>query len=209
MTESRRRSTGARSTGAAERLLGATRTLLTRDGYDAVTSRAIASESGENLAAITYHFGSKDELVALALVASCRDLLGPVLAVLRADDTPAGKLASTIVALDELFRASREERIAYVEALSAARRWERVSDELRAMWSEVRDVLTDVIEQQRSEGLVPESTDAGALADLFLSTANGILATTAVDPEHTDSSSVASQFATLLLAAGHVGEPDG
>ncbi len=202
MTAPRRRSTGARRTGAAERLLAATRTLLARDGYDAVTSRAIAAESGENLAAITYHFGSKDELVALALVASCRELLDPVLAVLRAEDTPAGKLASTIVALDELFRSSREERIAYVEALSAARRWERVSDELRAMWNEVRNVLTAVIEQQRDDGLVPAWTDATALADLFLSTANGILATTAVDPGHTESSVVASQLATLLLAAG-------
>ena len=202
MTTPRRRSTGARHTGAAERLLAATRTLLSRDGYDSITSRAIAAESGENLAAITYHFGSKDELVATALVASCRDLLDPVLDVLRADDSPAAKLASTMVALDELFRSSRQERIAYVEALAAARRWDRVRDELGAMWTEVRTVLTEVIEQQRRDGVVPAWADAPALADLFLSTANGILATTAVDPAHTEALSVASQLATLLLAAG-------
>ncbi len=210
MTTPRRRSTGARQTGADERLLAATRTLLARDGYDAITSRAIAAESGENLAAITYHFGSKDELVAAALVASCRDLLEPVLAVLRSPDTPSAKLASTMTALDELFRSSRQERIAYVEALAAARRWDRVRDELRTMWGEVRTVLTAVVEQLRDDGVVPEWTDPSALADLFLSTANGILSTSAVDREHSEALVVASQLAVLLLAAGSVTDaPDG
>ena len=202
MATPRRRSTGARQTGAAERLLAATRSLVSRDGYDAITSRAIAAESGENLAAITYHFGSKDELVAAALIASCRDLVDPVLDVLRAADSPGGRLDSTTVALDELFRSSRPERIAYVEALAAARRWDRVRDELRAMWADVRAVLTGVIERQRHDRSLPEWVDPPALADLFLSTANGILATTAVDPHRTEALAAATQLTNLLLAAG-------
>lgn len=208
-TPSARRSTGARRTGAAERLVAATRSLVVQEGLDGLTSRSIAAEAGENLGAITYHFGSKDELVAVALVGSCRDLLEPVLEVLRAERPPADKLAETVAALAELFTTSPGERAAYVEALSGARRSDAVGDALRSMWHEVRGLLSDVVEAQRLDGMVPSWTDPGALADLFLSVANGILVTAAIDTEHIDPPAVASQLAILLLSAGRSGEHRG
>jgi AcrR family transcriptional regulator len=48
----------------AQRILDATRTILDRDGFDALTFEAIARESGENRASIRYHFGSKAGLIA-------------------------------------------------------------------------------------------------------------------------------------------------
>lgn len=41
---------------------------LERLPADRVTARAIAEESGANLASITYHFGSKDKLVTAAVI---------------------------------------------------------------------------------------------------------------------------------------------
>jgi AcrR family transcriptional regulator len=48
----------------AKRLLAAARRVLARDGFSGLTLEAITAEAGENKAAIRYHFGSKDALVA-------------------------------------------------------------------------------------------------------------------------------------------------
>jgi len=53
----------------AQHILDAARRILDRDGFEALTFDAIASESGENRASIRYHFGSKAGLIA-ALVES-------------------------------------------------------------------------------------------------------------------------------------------
>jgi AcrR family transcriptional regulator len=49
------------------RLLDATRVLLCDRGEEGVTLRAITDAAGANVAAVSYHFGSKDELVRLAM----------------------------------------------------------------------------------------------------------------------------------------------
>src|SRR5919112_311133 len=50
-------------------LIEGTLRCLERLPLQRVTARAIADESGANLASITYHFGSKDELVTEAVIA--------------------------------------------------------------------------------------------------------------------------------------------
>jgi TetR/AcrR family transcriptional regulator, regulator of biofilm formation and stress response len=60
----------SRSEQGAERraaILDATARLLVREGLAAVTHRAVAREAGVPLAATTYYFASKDELVVDAL----------------------------------------------------------------------------------------------------------------------------------------------
>jgi AcrR family transcriptional regulator len=46
----------------AETLVETARAVFARYGYDGASVRAITAEAGANLAAITYHFGSKREL---------------------------------------------------------------------------------------------------------------------------------------------------
>jgi AcrR family transcriptional regulator len=48
----------------AQRLLAAARRVLARDGFTGLTLEAITSEAGENKAAVRYHFGGKDALIA-------------------------------------------------------------------------------------------------------------------------------------------------
>ncbi len=57
------------STDARERLLTVAERLLLESGYDAVSVRAINSAAGMNPAAVHYHFGSKDALIAALLEA--------------------------------------------------------------------------------------------------------------------------------------------
>lgn len=53
-------------TSTADRLLDATMALLLEPGAVSPTLRAITERAGANVAAVGYHFGSKDELVARA-----------------------------------------------------------------------------------------------------------------------------------------------
>jgi AcrR family transcriptional regulator len=57
----------ADGTGTAEALLEAGRQLFARDGYSGTSVRAITGAAGANLAAITYHFGSKRHLYELVV----------------------------------------------------------------------------------------------------------------------------------------------
>ena len=71
----------ARSEQGAERraaILDATVRLLVRDGLAAVTHRAVAREAGVPLAATTYYFASKDELVVDALEILVKDEIARV-----------------------------------------------------------------------------------------------------------------------------------
>lgn len=52
-----------------ERLLTVAERLLLESGHDAVSVRAINSAAGMNPAAVHYHFGSKDALIAALLEA--------------------------------------------------------------------------------------------------------------------------------------------
>jgi AcrR family transcriptional regulator len=65
-----------------------------------VTARAIAAESGANVASIAYHFGSKDELVTEAVIAGL--------------DRWLASIAQSLGELDELQPAARLERASAV-----------------------------------------------------------------------------------------------
>jgi AcrR family transcriptional regulator len=57
---------GRPSTGARERILDACIEALKADGYAGLTIAKVAARAGENKALISYHFGSKQGLVAAA-----------------------------------------------------------------------------------------------------------------------------------------------
>jgi AcrR family transcriptional regulator len=57
---------GRPSTGARERILGAAVETLKSDGYAGLTVAKVAARAGESKALISYHFGSKQGLVAAA-----------------------------------------------------------------------------------------------------------------------------------------------
>ena len=55
---------GRPSSGARERVLEAGLEVLMADGYAGLTTAKVAARSGQNKALISYHFGSKQGLVA-------------------------------------------------------------------------------------------------------------------------------------------------
>lgn len=57
-----------------ERILDAAERLFAREGYAAASLRAVTAEAAVNLAAVNYHFGSKEALLRAVL----RRIIGPV-----------------------------------------------------------------------------------------------------------------------------------
>ena len=97
-----RRAVRDRGGETRERLIAAALDVFGRLGFEGATTRQIAKEAGANLAAIVYHFGSKEALhvaVAEHIVARIGALVGPTLAEARAPQaaaTPAAARATLL-----------------------------------------------------------------------------------------------------------------
>src|ERR1700736_6419164 len=89
-----------------ERLVEAARVCVRDAGLAGATSREITRVAGANLAAITYHFGSKDALVAAALFDELERRVGPALRALEAPGAPTERMLAAIQELAAEFERS-------------------------------------------------------------------------------------------------------
>jgi AcrR family transcriptional regulator len=110
--------------GPKERILRAAIVCIERDGLDRASVRRIALEAGANVAAISYHFGSKDQLIAEVRAHTLR-----------------GALSQAITDLDALIAEGLPVRRALPrwldDYLADAVRWPRIT------YLHLRDVLVE------------------------------------------------------------------
>lgn len=92
--------TQTRST--AERLLDAAEELLLESGYENVSVRGICARAGANPAAVHYHFGSKEQLVAALLEARLGPLWDAGLDDAVAQPTVEGLVGAVLAPLNQL-----------------------------------------------------------------------------------------------------------
>jgi AcrR family transcriptional regulator len=191
-----------------ERLIGATRAAIRELGLPAVTAREIVGRASANLAAIPYHFGTKDALVAEALVAEARELLAPVWAVLGSDRPAAERSAAAVGLLNDLFEASRAQVPVYLAALATSPHAADVQRGLGDLWEQLRTRLAADIAEQLAAGLIPAWVDPVPMAALILTVVNGVVVASVVDPTGPDHRAIGGQFLRLLLSAAlPVNEP--
>ena len=183
------------------RLLSATRRCIATKGLATTTSRDITAEAGANLAAITYHFGSKDELVADALLDALREWLAPTLEILAGDGDPATRMLVAVQTLITTFDHHRAEAPAFLQALIEAPRMEPLRSGLVELWTDLRHLLGSDIDELRRRGDVPPFVDPDAMAALLVAVANGLVMQVTVDPDGPGLPDMAGQFGALLLAA--------
>lgn len=184
------------------RLLDATLGVLVSHGAARATSREIAAAAGVNLQAITYHFGSKDELVAQALVHAVRRWVEPARAALAGvGQDPVGHLVAAVFALQKSLDDAREHFPAYVEALAAAPRNEAVRGEIVGLLHELRDGLAVSIRELRDAGLVAAWVDPESMAALVVAAGDGFVLHAMLDPDGYGVERTLGQVVQLLLAA--------
>ena len=174
----------ARTADTRQRLLDAARERVKVSGLAGATSREITTAAGANLAAITYHFGSKDELVAEALFGELERRVQPALTAFDGDGSPSELMLGVVQQLLAEFEQSKDDAVVFFDALL-----------LGARDPKYRDLVDD--------GVIPTWVDADAMASLVLAVANGIALQTIIDPHGPDQVAMASQFAGLLIASAN------
>ena len=188
-------------TDTRQRLIDGAATCIRERGVASASSRAITVAAGVNLAAITYHFGSKDDLVAESLLTTIRTALEPALAVLGRDDLdPPSRTLLAVQALRSAFADRSDDAPAYVEALVQARHLPALEEGILDLVGKLRRFFADQIAAQQEAGQLPGWIDPAPMATLILAVLNGIVVQAVLDPAGTDVDAVAAQFASLLLA---------
>jgi len=195
----RRARSGDSATRAA--LLDAARRCVAERGLAGATSREITAAAGANLAAITYWFGSKDDLVAEALFEELDARVAPALAELEGDGPPAARMAAAVQRLMVELERSRDQLGAHVEALVLATRDPVYGRRARALHRRITRRLAALIVDLQGAGSVPPWVDPVAMSSLILATAHGIVLQALLDPRGPRPPEMAGQFASLLLAS--------
>ncbi len=136
--DSRRASRGGGS-ATEDLLVESTLRCLGRTGVAGTTARTITAEAGVNLAAITYHFGSKDQLVDRALARAVRRLLDPVVALLEQAPGDPAAVAGALSLVEGRAAEGGAPCALYAEAAARAAR----SDLVRRGWDEAHQALRD------------------------------------------------------------------
>jgi AcrR family transcriptional regulator len=192
-------------TDTRQALLDATRRCVGRRGLAATTARDITAEAGANLAAIGYHFGSKDQLVADALLEELRDWLGPALDVLSGPGDPATRTVLAVQTLTTTYERHRDAAPAFLQAVAQA----PMSDALRAglvdLWTELRRVLAADMAEMQERGELPVWIDPETMAAVLVAVAHGLVLYVTVDEDGPGLGDMATQFASLLLAVRDAG----
>jgi AcrR family transcriptional regulator len=189
--------------GNREELLAGAKRCLRLKGFARTTARDIASAAGVSLAAIGYHFGSKEALLTQALVEATGEWvseLGHVLAAeLDPNATPMERFELTWTRLLELFGAHRQLWAANFE----------ISPYIDTM-PEVRSVMATAQHEARlglarlflgiDNSVDPKSArDAGALYYAMLA---GVMTQWLIDPAHAPSASELTNGLRIVVSGG-------
>jgi AcrR family transcriptional regulator len=184
-----------------ERLVEAARVCVRDRGLAGASSREITRVAGANLAAITYHFGSKEALLAAALFDELERRVGPALRALDRAGAPTERMLAAIQELASEFERSRDDALLLLEVLLLATRDARYRAEALRVYQGLHDRLAALIGELQGDHAIPSWVAPDAMASLILAVANGIVLQTQLDPSGADHTAMAAQFAGLLLEA--------
>ncbi|WP_394553994.1 TetR/AcrR family transcriptional regulator [Agromyces sp. MMS24-JH15] len=149
--------------GNREDLLAGARRVIADRGVAKATARDIANEAGVSLAAIGYHFGSKDRLITEALVEALGTGIGEDIEALMLEGrggTLLDGFAATWNAMPAVFAANREALLAGLEnsvrvlrdpeagrhlSEASAEGYRGMADNLRVAYPDLDDEQVDAV----------------------------------------------------------------
>ena len=187
---------------AKDALIAATLDCIRKDGLAKTSSRRITETAQQNLGAITYYFGSKDNLIAEAVTSAIRNDLEPVFAILESDVPALERLAQAVPALMDTFHYRQTDASTFVEAIGHATRPGPIRGQLDRLITDLQTRLATVIDQLQTEGAVAPWVHSTDMAGLLVSAAYGMATYDRLEKGHdTSVSAMASQLALLLISA--------
>lgn len=183
--------------GNRDDLLAGAKQCLLDKGYARTTARDIAAAAGVSLAAIGYHFGTKEALLNVALTQATGSELGDDVAraITGATDAdPRQRLAQTWQQLLESFPQHRQLLTASMESLAQL---EHVPD-VRAALADGQRRAIDAIVQIVADACGHDS--APAVSAFYYALLNGLIMTWLVDPETAPDGDQIAEAITSLAA---------
>ena len=195
--------------GNREALLVGAKRCLFEKGYARTSARDIAAASAVSLAAIGYHYGSKEALLNVAIVEATKewgDELGRVLA--SADVSEEGSIERFEAIWDQVIKSFATHRSLWAASFESSAEIDRVPA--------VREILADAIEEARMglPSLFRDDDDDGAEAErvtravgsFYQALMTGVLAQWLTDPERAPSASdLALALRTIAVDVGQSG----
>ncbi|MFR9766772.1 TetR/AcrR family transcriptional regulator [Nocardia sp. SC052] len=169
--------------GTREDLLAAAKQCLAERGYARTTVREIVAASGSNLAAINYHFGTRDKLLNQAMIESSAEAVQRIAEALPQDDlvTPAARLEVFWRKLIASFTEDRPLWSANIEGLAQALHSPEVRAELATAEEHARQQLWQLFGPSRG---AEADRAVGAVLHALI---GGLMAQWLVDPDHAPS----------------------
>jgi TetR/AcrR family transcriptional regulator, transcriptional repressor of bet genes len=153
---------GRPSTGARERILEAGLEVLKADGYAGLTTAKVAARSGQNKALISYHFGSKQGLVAAVGREVGQSIADEVLGGLDGAETVEEIVRGVLRGLSAL--QERDERLPrlYFDLAAVS----VVEPEVRAVMREIKNAWREVLREElrrAKDGPPPRRAEVAAV----------------------------------------------
>jgi AcrR family transcriptional regulator len=206
-------------------LLAGAKRCLYEKGYARTTARDIVAASGTNLASIGYHFGSKEALLAAALIEATGewgDALERLLAADVADGgslaaDPLGRFEATWTRVIESLATHRPLWVASFEAVAQAERSPQVREYLAEALERARFGLAEML--QGLAGAVDErgpvdERAARTVGSFYQALLSGVLVQWLIDPSRAPSGHDLAEGLRRILGSLQVsrvarGEPAG
>jgi AcrR family transcriptional regulator len=187
--------------GNREDLLAAAKCLLYEKGYARTTARDLAAASGVSLAAIGYHFGSKDALLNAARIQALGEWAEELGRTLAADADPE---ASPMERFEAIWTK-------VVESFAAHRPLWAASFEMLAQLEQAPEVRAAVAEAQERARLglaglfhhldpTLDEHKAWGVGSFYLALLSGVMAQWLIDPEHAPSGHDLAQALQTIVA---------
>lgn len=165
-------------------LLEAAKRLVSERGYAGTTVRELAAASGTNLAAVNYHFGSRANLLNMAVLESFMDWVdrvgeaGPVDPHAGGLEQMAARARPTIAGISAMQPAF----VIALEALLQAGRSPELKAQLVAHYAELRRRVGEFVKATTRGDELPDRTVEVA-ASYILAVADGLQLQALLDPE--------------------------
>lgn len=152
-------------------------------GYSGTTQRDLLEASGANPRSISYHFGTKDRLMAIGLAETFQRRSRPVLeAGERAGGPPLRRFTEVVVALIDQVTSDRDLAYALADGVAQTR-----AEELREVFArhydEVRGGIAHLIRAVFHDRFEAAGGDVDALAAAMLALVDGLVLQWLVEPE--------------------------
>ncbi|MEU8896713.1 TetR/AcrR family transcriptional regulator [Nocardia sp. NPDC048505] len=160
--------------GTREDLLAAAKRCLAERGYARTTVRDIVAASGTNLAAINYHFGTRDKLLNQAMIESSAAAVRQILDALPGTADPDARLRTFLTRLIDSFTGDPALWSANAESFIQALHSPDVRAELGAAQEMARQGLSEPF------GAPTEDNAVGAVLQTMI---GGLLIQWLIDPE--------------------------